>query len=418
LRATLINIGDEILIGQIINTNSVYLAKSLIETGIMINEIICVSDTSDAIIKSINSTKKNNDIIVFTGGLGPTKDDLTKLTLSEYFNDELILYPDILKHIEEMFKNDFSSTINRKNRDQALLPKKAKIFKNMFGTASGMLFEKDKTLFFSLPGVPHEMKMLMENSIIPELKNRFSLPFIYHKTLLTYGLGESIIAQRIEFWENELPKEIKLAYLPGLGRVRLRLSSKGNNKNKVIELVESSIAKLIPLIEDIYYGTEDSEPLEKLIAKKLTDLGKSLSLAESCTGGRLSSKFINFPGASKFFHGSSVVYSTKSKTDILGISEELIKTNGVVSAEVAKAMALSVKNIYKTDYSIAITGNAGPSLGDPSELQGSVYIALANSMEVKSYNFQLGNHREQVIEKSLNKALELLYKEITLININ
>ena len=417
MKATIINIGDEILIGQIVNTNSVYISKSLNNIGVEVIEILSISDNKKAIIDSISRLEKTSEILVITGGLGPTKDDLTKITLCEYFNDELVLYPDVLSHIEEMFKKHISTPINEKNRKQAYLPKKAKIYLNNYGTASGMLFKKNKNFFFSLPGVPHEMKMLMKNSVIPELKNIFSLPYIYHKTIVTYGLGESVICKRIESWENSLPKDIKLAYLPGLGRVRLRLSSKGKAKEKVISNVDKYVKKLIPLIHDVYFGEDSNEPLEKKVALKFKKLKKTLSIAESCTGGRLSSRFVEHSGASSFFLGGTVVYSNSSKENILNLSKKLIKKHGTVSSYVAEAMALSVKEKFNSDFGISITGNAGPERGDLLKKTGSVIIGLAKSSGVKSFDFQLGKSREQIIEKSTNKALEILYKEISSDNI-
>jgi len=417
LKATIVNIGDEILIGQIVNTNSVYISKSLNNIGIEVIEILSISDNKKAIIDSISRVEKTSEILIITGGLGPTKDDLTKISLCEYFNDELVLYPDVLNHIEEMFKKQISSPINEKNRKQAFLPKKAKIFLNNYGTASGMLFKKNKNLFFSLPGVPHEMKMLMENSVIPELKKIFSLPYIYHKTIVTYGLGESDICKRIESWENSLPKDIKLAYLPGLGRVRLRLSSKGEVKEKVIRYVNKYTKKLIPLIHDIYFGEDHNQSLEKKIALKLNKIKKTLSIAESCTGGRLSSRLVEHPGASSFFLGGIVVYSNSSKENILGLSKKLIKKHGTVSSYIAESMALSVKERFNSDFGVSITGNAGPERGDLLKKTGSVFIGLAKLSGVKSFDFQFGNNREQIIEKSTNKALEILYKEITSDNI-
>lgn len=417
MKATIVNIGDEILIGQIVNTNSVYISKSLNNIGIEVIEILSISDNKKAIIDSISRVEKTSEILIITGGLGPTKDDLTKISLCEYFNDELVLYPDVLNHIEEMFKKQISSPINEKNRKQAFLPKKAKIFLNNYGTASGMLFKKNKNLFFSLPGVPHEMKMLMENSVIPELKKIFSLPYIYHKTIVTYGLGESDICKRIESWENSLPKDIKLAYLPGLGRVRLRLSSKGEVKEKVIRYVNKYTKKLIPLIHDIYFGEDHNQSLEKKIALKLNKIKKTLSIAESCTGGRLSSRLVEHPGASSFFLGGIVVYSNSSKENILGLSKKLIKKHGTVSSYIAESMALSVKERFNSDFGVSITGNAGPERGDLLKKTGSVFIGLAKLSGVKSFDFQFGNNREQIIEKSTNKALEILYKEITSDNI-
>jgi nicotinamide-nucleotide amidase len=417
LKATIVNIGDEILIGQIVNTNSVYLSRSLNNIGIEVVEILSISDNKEVIIDSISRVEKISEIVIITGGLGPTKDDLTKITLCEYFNDELVLYPNVLNHIEEMFNKYISTSINEKNRKQAFLPRNSKIYLNNYGTASGMLFKKNNNLFFSLPGVPYEMKMLMENSVIPELKKSFSLPYIYHKTIVTYGLGESVISKRIESWESSLPKDIKLAYLPGLGRVRLRVSSKGEIKEKVIDHVEKYLKKLIPLIHDVYFGEDQNEPLEKKIALKFKKLKKTLSVAESCTGGRLCSKLVDHPGASSFFFGGTIVYSDSSKEKILGLSKKLIKKHGTVSSHVAESMALNVKERFNTDFGISITGNAGPERGDLLKKTGSVFIGLAKPSGVKSFDFQLGMNREQIIEKSTNKALEILYKEITSYNI-
>ncbi|MDC1250058.1 molybdopterin-binding protein, partial [Flavobacteriaceae bacterium] len=262
MKAELITIGDEILIGQIVNTNAVFLSKALNKIGIEIAQITSISDDKEAIIKTLDDTVLRAQVVILTGGLGPTKDDLTKHTLCEYFNDTLIENKEILAHIEEIFAKYITTPINNENRKQALLPSKARVLKNEHGTASGMWFEKGDQVIISLPGVPFEMKSLMTNKVIPALQDHYTRPFILHKTVLTYGLGESVIAERLIDWENNLPKDIKLAYLPNLGRVRLRLSSKGNDEALLLKRVNDQIDTLLPFIEDIFVGFEDETSLE------------------------------------------------------------------------------------------------------------------------------------------------------------
>lgn len=413
MKAELITIGDEILIGQIVNTNAVYLSKELNKIGVSIVRITSISDNAAAINKILDEAQQRADIMILTGGLGPTNDDLTKHTLCHYFNDELVLYPEILEHIEQMFKKYVSSPINDKNREQALLPKKATIFKNAFGTASGMWFERNNKVVVALPGVPHEMKGLMTYGIIPELQKRFSFPFIYHKTALTYGLGESVIAERIEVWENALPDPIKLAYLPSLGRVRLRLSSYGTNPTQVKKEVDDQMIALTAMISDIFFGFEEAESLEGLIRSRFTSQGQTLALAESCTGGKLASMLTAIPGASAYFSGSAVTYSAEAKKTILGVSEITIASEGIVSEAVAAEMALGAKKQFKSDYALSTTGNAGPTAGDPKAPLGTVCMGWATPTGVQTFKFQFGNHREKVVRKAVNKALEIICKEIT-----
>jgi nicotinamide-nucleotide amidase len=412
LIAELVTIGDEILIGQIINTNSVFLSKSLNSIGIAVSQITSIPDKSDDIINTIDRSRKTSDIIIITGGLGPTSDDITKYTLTKYFEDELVWYPTIKDHIEELFDKFISTPISDMNREQARLPSKAKIFKNQYGTASGMWFSSKDIEVIALPGVPYEMKSLMEKSILPALKKSFSRPFIYNKTLLTYGLGESAIALRISEWENKLPNSIKLAYLPSLGRVRIRLSSSGMSEIKVRKEVDKHVSSLKLLIQDIYIGYEEEGSIEILIGKILVSQNKNLSVAESCTGGSIASIITSQPGASNFFKGGIITYLNESKTSILNISNELILKKGVVSSEVAEAMALGVKERFNSNYGIATTGNAGPTSSDDISKIGEVYIAISGPNGVFSECYQMGNHRERVINKTTNKALEMLYRLI------
>tara|TARA_B100001564_G_scaffold205714_1_gene173086 strand:- start:898 stop:2163 length:1266 start_codon:yes stop_codon:yes gene_type:complete len=408
--AQIINIGDEILIGQIINTNGAFLSKSLNSIGITVSEIISISDKKEDIINCIERSRKKSDIIIITGGLGPTNDDVTKHALTNYFNDKLVWNNEIKNHIEDLFKKFISTPIIDMNREQALLPSKAKIYKNEYGTASAMWFSQKDIQVISLPGVPYEMKSLMNNSILPELKLKFKRPFIYNKTLLTYGLGESAIANRIKDWENKLPKNLKFAYLPSLGRVRLRLSSSGKNKTLVKNEVDRYLVALKKLIKDIYVGEEDDGPIESQVTKILRNNYKSISIAESCTGGLISSRITSIPGVSEFYKGGVVAYSNEIKSSVLNIPNELIETNGVVSSKIAELMALNIKKIYKTDYSVATTGNAGPTTGDLISKVGDVYIAIATPEGVFVKFFKMGNHRERIIKKTTNKVFEILLK--------
>jgi len=412
MKAELITIGDEILIGQIINTNAVFLAKELNKIGIEIAQITSISDQQEHIIEALDASTKRAEVVILTGGLGPTKDDLTKHTLCEYFNDTLIKNEEILAHIEEIFKKYINTPINNQNRQQALLPSKATIFKNDHGTASGMWFEKKGQVIISLPGVPFEMKSLMNQSVIPQLQKHFIRPFILHKTIMTYGLGESAIAERIEAWENNLPQTIKLAYLPNIGRVRIRLSSVGSDEELLKNTINSEIEKLLPLINDIFVGFEDETSLEIQIKEGFVKQQKTLALAESCTGGEIASRLTQVAGASEYFKGCAVAYHTQSKTDLLGVSEALINKYSVVSKEVASAMAENARKKFNTTVGLSTTGNAGPSKGDSDAEIGTVWIAIAIQDKIVTKKFLFGRHRERVIGKSVNKALELLMNQI------
>ena len=412
MKAELITIGDEILIGQIVNTNSVFLAKALNDIGIEITQITSISDKKDDIIGALKLSEKRAKLVILTGGLGPTSDDLTKQTLCSYFNDKLIENKEILDHIEEIFKKYVTTPINEQNRKQALLPSKAKIFKNNYGTASGMWFEKNGQVIISLPGVPFEMKSLMTNEVIPKLQNYFTRPFIVHKTIITYGLGESAIAEIISIWENSLPDDLKLAYLPNLGRVRLRISGKGPDRKSINDKIDKEIDKLLPLIKDIFVGYEDVSSFEEKIKAQFLLKNKTLSLAESCTGGEISARLAKVPGASKYFVGSIISYQTQSKSDLLSVPKNIIERNSVVSKQVAEMMAQNVRKKFNSSLGVATTGNAGPSKGDSDAEIGTVWIAISSDKRIISERFTFGKHRERVIGKAVNKALEMVYREI------
>ena len=410
--AEIVSIGDEILIGQIINTNAVFIAKELNKVGIEVIQITSISDKKEAIVHCLEEAQKRAQVIILTGGLGPTKDDLTKHTLCEYFDDVLVKNVEVLEKIEEMFRKYVPTPINDENRKQALLPSKARVLENKYGTASGMWFEKEDKVVISLPGVPFEMKALISDEVIPALQQHYTRPFIVHKTVLTYGLGESVIAERIEEWESNLPQDIKLAYLPNIGRVRLRLSGKGPDEALINQRIDAQLSTLLPQIQDIFMGFEEEASVEQQIQNKCIEKGFSLALAESCTGGEIAARITKIPGASQYFKGGAVVYHTKSKTNVLEVPSALIEANGVVSLVVAEAMAKGAKEKYQADYGVATTGNAGPSKGDAAAGVGTVCIAIATPKGVISEEFSFGKNRERVIQKAVNKVFEMLYKSI------
>ena len=411
--AEIITIGDELLIGQVVDTNSAFIAKELNKIGVSVYQITSVQDDKSHILKAFSDAERNVDIIIITGGLGPTKDDITKKTIAEYFNDTLVRNACVLENIESLWKQFARQTLLQVNKDQALVPSKAKVLMNKLGTAPGMWLEKQDKVFISLPGVPFEMKALMENEVLSKLKAKYKCPFILHRTLIIHGLGESTLAHRIEAWEDNLPKHVKLAYLPDLGRMRLRLSVKGLDEKQIAIDVQNEIDKVLPLIKEEFFGFEDEdESIESIIGKRLTAMGKTVATAESCTGGKIAERFIANSGASAYFKGSIVSYATESKINVLGVSKNDIEAHSVVSSQVAESMASHVLKMFNTDYAIATTGNAGPTKGDSNVEVGTVFVAIATVTKVYSEKFMLGNHRSKVINQGANKAFEMLLKEI------
>lgn len=410
--AAVITVGDEILIGQIVDTNSAFIAKALDKIGIRVHEMVSISDDRQHILDTLSLFQDKADVVIITGGLGPTKDDITKKTLCEYFDDTLVRNPDVELHVIDLIEKAMKRPASQVNKDQALVPSRSTVLHNQVGTAPGMWMEKNNTIFISLPGVPYEMKYIIEAQVVPLLVTRFKRPYIVHRTLLTYGQGESHIAERIEDWENNLPEYIKLAYLPSPGRVRLRLTARGTYEEILKNRVDEETEKLRALIGDIIVGYDEGETLEVMVGKLLTETDKTIALAESCTGGKLAQMLTAIPGSSKYFKGGVVTYATESKTAILGISKEIIDKNSVVSAQVAEAMAAAAKTIFGTDYAISTTGNAGPSKGDSDAEPGTVFIGFATPEGVYSEEFNFGQPREKVIERAVNKGLEKIYKEI------
>lgn len=416
MKATVVTIGDEILIGQIIDTNSAFIAKSLDKIGIDIHEVISISDSREHILETLKRLQDQVELVIITGGLGPTKDDVTKKTLCDYFEDELVVNEAVLAHVTELIEGFYKRPISQINKDQALVPSKATILHNKVGTAPGMWLKKENTVFVSLPGVPYEMKYLIENGVVPKVVKEYKRPFIIHKTILTYGQGESLVAERIENWENNLPEFIKLAYLPNPGRVRLRLSARGTDEQILQNAIEENVDSLSKIIGDIIVGYDDNETLEVVLGRLLTKNKMTISTAESCTGGKIAQLLTSIPGSSSYFKGSIVSYATEVKIEILKVSQELIDTYSVVSREVAIEMALGAQKLLKTDYAIATTGNAGPEKGDSPAEVGTVFIALATPDGMICEEFNFGQPREKVIDRAVNKAFEMLQKEILSIN--
>ncbi len=412
MQAQIITIGDEILIGQIVDTNSAFIAKQLTKIGIKVYEITSIQDEEKHILHALTEAEKKVQLVIVTGGLGPTKDDITKQSFCNFFNDTLIENKKVYEHVKQLYKKYTNGDLLPESMHQALVPSKATILQNDMGTAPGLWMEQNNTVFVSLPGVPYEMKQLIKKEVIPRIVKRFNRPYIYQKTLLTYGKGESEIAKQIADWENQLPKQIKLAYLPSPGRVRLRLMATGKDEIVIRNLVEKQIKQVAKLLKDSVVGFEEDASIEELIAKKLVANGQSLSVIESCTGGEIATQFIQHAGASSYFKGSMVPYNSTYKIKVLGIDKELIDKFTVVSNEVAQEMALRGQQLFETHYCIATTGVAGPTQGETQDEVGTVYIALATPTGVFSKKFNFGKPRERVIKRGVNKALELLLKEL------
>jgi nicotinamide-nucleotide amidase len=412
MNAEIITIGDEILIGQIIDSNSQWIGKQLNKIGVSVYQISSIQDDKQHILNALKEAQERVDIVIITGGLGPTKDDITKKTIASFFNDtEMVEYPEVITHIQNLFKK-INHPFKEVQRAQAQIPSKATLLMNTFGTAPGMWFYENKTVFVSLPGVPYEMKGLITQEVLPRIQQQFKLPFIIHKTIMTYGQGESTIAERIEFVENNLPSFIKLAYLPSFGRVRLRLSAKGFLKEELEVALESQRAAIYNLIPEIITGIDDDASLEKKIGELLTNSKKTISTAESLTGGKIAATLVSVAGSSAYYKGSIVAYSAEAKVKLLAVSEESIKKFGTVSGQVAIEMAHGAREQLQTDYSIAVTGNAGPTTDRNDKGAGVVFIAFVSENKEWVQEFDFGQPREKVINKTVSKSLEIIQKEI------
>lgn len=404
--AEIITIGDEILIGQIVDTNSAWMGRELNKIGISVKQITSVSDNAEHIIQALDEAQTRADIILITGGLGPTKDDITKLTLSKYFNMPLRRDETTLAHVESLFAK-FNRPMIDLNRRQADVPDGCTVIQNAHGTAPCMWFDVNGKIFVSLPGVPFEMMYLMEEEILPRLKNSFDLPFILHKTILTVGQGESFLAQQIEDIEDGLPAHIKLAYLPKLGQVRLRLSAIGKDEKALKAEMDYYTQQIIERTK-IYVAAEEDVPLEKAILDIMKTKNLTLSTAESCTGGYIAHLLTLHAGSSAVFAGGAVAYSYDLKESTLGVKHETLTEFGAVSEQTVKEMAQGAIINFKTDYSIAVSGIAGPDGGMPGKPVGTVWIAIASNDKVVAKLFTFSNKRLQNIERSATAAFSML----------
>ncbi len=410
MQAEIITIGDEILIGQIVDTNSAWMGQQLNAIGIRVNRIISVSDNKQEIINAVDDSFSRADLILMTGGLGPTKDDITKHTLAEYFNCSLKLNEAVLAHVTSLL-GQRNVPMNELNVKQAELPELCKVMPNACGTAAGMWFEKNGKVLVSMPGVPFEMIMMMEKEILPAVKAYFKTPAIVHKTVMVHGISESALALNIASWENALPPYMKLAYLPSPGIIRLRISASGNDKAILESEVSNQIDLLKPLIgEKLFF--DDDVKVEIIIGKLLLTNKKTLAVAESCTGGNIAHLLTLMPGSSGYFHGGVVAYSNEIKKSVLGISQKALEENGAVSREVVEEMARNVAVKFGSDYGIGISGIAGPDGGSAEKPVGTVWIAVFNGIGVVSSKFLYGDNRERNITRATVSALNMLRLQV------
>lgn len=416
MNAELLTIGNEILIGQITNTNAVWMAQQLNMIGVSIVHMSSVADDRDSILKAFEDASKRADIVLITGGLGPTKDDITKKTFCDYFETELVIDENVLKDVTGFFAKR-NRDLTELNRKQAEVPKGCTVIRNKNGTAPGMWMEKNNTIYVSMPGVPFEMQAMVSEDVIPELKKRFKLPFIFHKTILTQGIGESFLADLISDWEDGLAeKEIGLAYLPSPGMVRLRLSSKGFDELELKNRIESEVERVKPLINKFIYGYEEygkEQPkLEEILGQLLLEKGLKLGLAESCTGGYISHLITSVAGSSNYYNGCIVPYHNEFKHNLLKVDNGIFEKHGAVSRECVEAMANETLHVFNANVSIAVSGIAGPSGGTPEKPVGTVWIAVAYEDKVVAKHFIFGDNRLRNIQMTANAAMNMLRKLI------
>lgn len=411
-RAEIITIGDEILIGQIVDTNSAWIAKELEKVGISVYQITSVSDNSEHIYQALADAQNRSDIVIITGGLGPTKDDITKDVLCKYFNTKLVFSQATIDNILSMFSTRGLVTLNDNNKEQAMVPESCTILTNTEGTAPGMYFEKEQTIFFSIPGVPFEMMKLMTTQIIPILKQKFKFKAIVHRVVMTEGIFEAKLAEILEEWEEGLKSSnIKLAYLPQPGIIRLRLSATGDDEKKLNSIIEKEIEKLKQIIPNNIYGY-DEELIEEAVGKLLKEKNKTLATAESCTGGNIAAMITSVAGSSAYFIGSVVAYSNSIKENILKVDHAIIEKHGAVSQQVVESMTKGLLKLFKSDYAIAVSGIAGPDGGTDEKPVGTVWIAVSSANKTIAKKYLFGINRERNILKASIMALNMLLKFI------
>ncbi len=410
MKAEIVTIGDELLIGQTVDTNSAFMGSELSAIGFNVIQITSISDKREMILRTLGEKLGKADVVLITGGLGPTSDDITKQTLCEFFETKLVMNAEVLAIIEKMMaKRNYP--VNENNRRQAEVPESCKVIPNTAGTAPGMWFEKEGTIFISMPGVPHEMKHIMNEHVIPELKKRFTSQHIIHKNIMTYGTFEAKLAEILTDFEAGLPDNIKLAYLPSAGVIKLRLTGSGSNREEVAKSIQYQVDKLYQIIPGLIFS-ENEETLEMVVGRLLVKNGKTLCCAESCTGGEISHLITSVPGSSGYFMGSVVSYSNESKTSILDVPKETIIRYGAVSRETVEKMAEGARKRFKTDFAIATSGIAGPDGGTPEKPVGTVWISISSDKKTISEKFTYGNDRVINIRRFSYAALNLLRQQI------
>lgn len=407
IQATIITIGDELLIGQVIDTNSAFIAQALLKIGIPVNSRIAVGDKKVDIINALDTATQISKIIILTGGLGPTADDITKPLLNEYFGGKMIVHQASLDHITYIFETIHKRPMIDRNAKQAEVPDVCEVLFNEKGTAPGMLFKKEGVYYFSLPGVPHEMRWLIENQVIPVIQKSFTTPFIAHKTLLTAGIGESFLAEHIAHFEKCLPANIKLAYLPNIGMVRLRLTGSGQDEKGLEKEVNTQFEALKQAVKE-YLVTDADETMEMVVGNLLKQRKQTVSTAESCTGGYIGHLLSKNAGSSQFYTGGIISYDNRIKTEFLDVPTKILQTVGAVSKEAVEQMALAVREKMNTDYAISVSGIMGPSGQTAEKPLGMVWVGVASKEKVVSKVFYLRFDRLRNIEVTANQAINLL----------
>ena len=410
MKSTIVTIGDEILIGQILDTNSRYISQALNRIGVVVAERTSIGDSAEQIVATLDRALAQSDVVIITGGLGPTKDDITKHTLARYFNSELIYNEQVGAFVEQLLSRR-GIAFTELNRGQAMVPECCTVLHNGHGTAPGMWFERDAKVVISLPGVPFEMRHLIDDSVVPMLQERFELKAIVHRTMITSGIPESLLAERIAQWEDNLPQVLHLAYLPAPNIVRLRLSAYEVEEQSAKELIDSEFDKLREIIPEAIVGFENAT-VEELVHRWMIENGKTLSVAESCTGGAIASKFTAMAGASAYFHAGVVSYSNEAKRDILGVDMEDIIRHGAVSETVAIQMAEGAKRAGGSDYAISTTGIAGPTGGSAEKPVGTVWFGVATPKGSFAVMKNCGTDRQQIIDRAVAYAIKLLYDNL------
>lgn len=407
--AEIITIGDELLIGQVVDTNSAWIAEQLNMIGIRVHQITSISDNQEHILQTLKEASSRVQLILITGGLGPTKDDITKQTLCKYFNTSLVFSEEAYKNVEKLFYHR-GVTVTEINRLQAMVPATCRVIPNVNGTAPCMWFDEEGCIYISMPGVPFEMKAIMEQEIIPELMQKLN-QVIIHRTILTEGIGESMLASMIETWEDSLPAFIKLAYLPQPGMVRLRLTAYGTDRSTMQQAVDKAEKELQTYAGKYIFGF-DNDTLESVTGEILRNKGMTLSTAESCTGGTIAQLITSIAGSSDYFKGSIVAYSNEIKENLLGVRHQTLLVHGAVSEQTVVEMAEGIKERFTTDYAIAVSGIAGPGGGTPEKPVGTTWIAIATPTEIIARKFLLGDHRGRNIRKAAISALNMLRSKL------